>query len=183
MGVVMKPLQSLATLLLVFGLCATSLPAEAARRPCPQAAARPKLQTVGWRWVRVPIRRAAHVAKPRVRHRLRAGRYRRPARRSRVRRAATPHTTYVFPQVAGSEPLYLGDLFISSANTALLSRPDAAAMVLARLPKRTDVVNMGRILVLGPTGRVTHLFYKVEAPNGKVGYVDARWLSPNPPEW
>jgi hypothetical protein len=55
----------------------------------------------------------------------------------------------------------------------MFSRPVRGSQILARLPKRTVVTSMGRV----------GTFYKVEAPNGKVGYVTIGQLSPNPPDW
>jgi hypothetical protein len=77
----------------------------------------------------------------------------------------------------------MGDLFISVNNTPLYSKPLAGAQILARLPKRTLVTNMGRFGVTNRAGRVIAYFYKVEAPNGVVGYVSPRAVSTNAPVW
>jgi hypothetical protein len=78
-------------------------------------------------------------------------------------------------------PLYLGDLYVMSSTASLWSKPASGAQVLAKLPRRTVVTNMGRVAVRVRRGAA--YFYKVEAPNGKVGYVQAAQLSPQPPDW
>ena len=107
-----------------------------------------------------------------VRHRVR-WRVRRPGKAHLVGAAANP----------ANPPLYLGDLYIQGVNAPLWSKPISGAQVLARLPKRTTVTNMGRIAALNAAGKVVAYYYKVEAPNGKVGFVNSKQLSPNPPSW
>jgi hypothetical protein len=105
--------------------------------------------------------------------RRRTVRHRTPVHRTTPRPAPTPE--------ANPYPLYLGDLYVMSATASLWSKPIAGAQLLAKLPKRTVVTNMGRYSVRVRRG--TAIFYKVEAPNGKVGYVQAAQLSPQPPDW
>ncbi|MDB5100255.1 MAG: hypothetical protein JWM80_4676 [Cyanobacteria bacterium RYN_339] len=99
-----------------------------------------------------------------------------PARR-RVK--ATPKPAPVAE--ANPYPLYQGDLYVMVGKAALWSKPASGAQVLAQLPKRTIVTNMGRVAVRIKRGSA--YFYKVEAPNGKVGYVAAQQLSPALPDW
>jgi hypothetical protein len=99
------------------------------------------------------------------------------------RRSLPSHKPAVRALDANPGPVFLGDLFITSNNTPLFSRPMAGAQILARLPKRTLVTNMGRFGVTNRAGRVVAYYYKVEAPNGAVGFVSPRAVSTNAPVW
>lgn len=108
------------------------------------------------------------VSRPVARaHRAYAARHRRTrAYRSRV--AARPKPKPPEPV----QPVFLGDLFIQHANTPLWTVAGGGQQ-LGSLPRATIVTNMGR----------RGAYYKVEAPNGSVGYVSARALGKTSPPW
>jgi len=68
-------------------------------------------------------------------------------------------------------PMFIGDLYVQ-APAPLWAAPRTGTL-LAQLPRATIVTNMGRY----------GSFYKVEAPNGSVGYVSARLLGHSMPSW
>lgn len=68
-------------------------------------------------------------------------------------------------------PVFVGDLYVVPSVAPLWHGPTPYSPVLARLPRQTVVTNMGRY---GP-------YYKVEAPNGTVGFVPAYAVAPHSP--
>lgn len=166
--------RTLLTLAIAAALLAPAAPVDA-WCPCP-----------GWRHAAVRVRHVAYRVAPHGMHRAtrRALRSHRHSRRGYRygRRRTHPRAVPHIRQEQGAGPVFLGDLYITSNNTPLWARP-GNSQVLARLPKRTIVTNMGRVAVTSASGRVVAYYYKVEAPNGKVGYVSVRYLSQSPPEW
>lgn len=67
-------------------------------------------------------------------------------------------------------PNFMGDLYVWSSVAPMYAYPSTRSQVLARLPRRSVITNMGRY----------YSFYKVEAPNGQTGYVYAGAVGPQP---
>jgi hypothetical protein len=69
-------------------------------------------------------------------------------------------------------PIFIGDLYVQQGGATLYAAY-ARGQVVGQLPPATVVTNMGR----------EGAWYKVEAPNGAVGYVSARSVGATPPPW
>ncbi|MEB3329490.1 MAG: SH3 domain-containing protein [Candidatus Sericytochromatia bacterium] len=109
----------------------------------------------------------------------------RPARKTRLRRGPRPHhlrrSRARAPQPPGLQPTeprlppppaFLGDLYVQQGGATLYAAY-ARGQVVGRLPPATIVTNMGR----------EGAWYRIEAPNGAVGYVKAGSVGATPPPW
>ena len=140
-------------------------PPKAAKAPAKPAARRKP----------APVKRAVAPARRAAWKPVRpAWRAKRPAwvgrRRWTRARAAAP--AVVRRPIEPAPPVFIGDLHVQVDSAPLWSSP-AGGQLLGRLPRATIVTNMGRY---GGT-------YKVEAPNGAVGYVPMRQVGTTAPPW
>ena len=119
-----------------------------------------------------PAARRAAPAKRAWKPRRAAWRPRRPAYSARRRVARPAAATLVRRPVDPAPPVFIGDLHIQAEGAPLWSTP-AGGQLLGRLPRATIVTNMGRY----------GGYYKVEAPNGAVGFVPMRQVGPTSPSW
>lgn len=153
-------------------------PAEAARemraalkppKPAPRKAA-PKPRKAAPK--AKPVARRVAPARRVARKPVRAWHARRAAWAGRRRRgrARTAPATLVRQPYEPPPPIFVGDLYVQAEGAPLWSSP-AGGQLLGRLPKATIVTNMGR----------HGGYYKVEAPNGAVGFLPMRLVGPNNP--
>ncbi len=94
------------------------------------------------------------------------------AGRRRWARGRAAPATLVRQPYEPPPPVFIGDLHIQTESAPLWSSP-AGGQLLGRLPRATIVTNMGRY----------GGYYKIEAPNGAVGFVPMRQVGPTAPSW
>lgn len=154
-------------------------PADAARemraalkpRPAAKQAAKPR-KVAAKPAPRAVIKRAARpVMRRAARPTWRVKRWPQASRWRRGARAPSAAALAVRMPVEVPNPVFMGDLYIQAEGAPMWSGPNGTQ--LARLPRATLVTNMGK----------HGAYYKVEAPNGAVGYVQAVQLGPMQPAW
>jgi hypothetical protein len=119
------------------------------------------------------VRRAAAPAKRAWKPKRTTWRARRPVRAVRRRTAARPAAAPPIRRpYEPPPPVFIGDLHIQADDTPLWSSP-AGGQLLGRLPRATIVTNMGNY----------GAYYKIEAPNGAVGFVRDRHVGSSAPSW
>ncbi|MEB3220606.1 MAG: hypothetical protein VKS61_00870 [Candidatus Sericytochromatia bacterium] len=141
--------------------------AKAARPPQRPAAAAARPKTAAASPQRAAARRGtlSRLQRPqRLRRAYRHGR--------RLARAGQPPGLQATEPRLPPPPMFLGDLHVQRGGATLYAAY-ARGQVVGHLPAATIVTNMGR----------EGAWYRVEAPNGAVGYVRAQSVGATPPPW